>query len=44
MITLRKSADRGKTNIGWLDSKHSFSFGDYSDPAHESFGALRVIN
>jgi hypothetical protein len=44
MITLRKSADRGKTNIGWLDSKHSFSFGDYYDPAHESFGALRVIN
>jgi hypothetical protein len=44
MITLRKSADRGKTNIGWLDSKHSFSFGEYYDPAHESFGALRVIN
>ena len=44
MITLRKSADRGKTNIGWLDSRHSFSFGEYFDPAHESFGALRVIN
>lgn len=44
MITLRKSDDRGATKIGWLDSKHSFSFGDYYDPAHESFGALRVIN
>jgi len=44
MITLRKSAERGKTNIGWLDSRHSFSFGEYYDPAHESFGALRVIN
>jgi redox-sensitive bicupin YhaK (pirin superfamily) len=44
MITVRKSEDRGKTKIGWLDSKHSFSFGDYYDPAHESFGPLRVIN
>ena len=44
MITLRKSEERGATQIGWLDSKHSFSFGDYYDPAHESFGALRVIN
>jgi redox-sensitive bicupin YhaK (pirin superfamily) len=44
MITVRKSADRGITKIGWLDSRHSFSFGDYYDPANESFGALRVIN
>jgi len=44
MITLRKSDERGKTKIGWLDSRHSFSFGDYYDPANESFGALRVIN
>jgi redox-sensitive bicupin YhaK (pirin superfamily) len=44
MITLRKSEQRGQTKIGWLDSKHSFSFGDYYDPKHESFGALRVIN
>jgi redox-sensitive bicupin YhaK (pirin superfamily) len=44
MITLRKSDERGTTKIGWLDSRHSFSFGDYYDPAHESFGALRVIN
>jgi redox-sensitive bicupin YhaK (pirin superfamily) len=44
MITLRRSDERGKTRIGWLDSRHSFSFGDYYDPAFENFGALRVIN
>ena len=44
MITVRKSEDRGKTHIDWLDSRHSFSFGDYYDPANESFGPLRVIN
>ena len=44
MITVRRAEDRGKTQIAWLDSRHSFSFGDYYDPANESFGALRVIN
>ncbi len=44
MITLRRSDERGQTRIDWLDSRHSFSFGDYYDPAHESFGPLRVIN
>ncbi len=44
MITIRKSAERGTTKIDWLDSRHSFSFADYDDPAFESFGALRVIN
>jgi redox-sensitive bicupin YhaK (pirin superfamily) len=44
MMTLRRSGERGRTKIGWLDSRHSFSFGDYYDPAHESFGPLRVIN
>jgi hypothetical protein len=44
MITLRRSEDRGNTKIDWLESRHSFSFGEYYDPANESFGALRVIN
>ena len=44
MLTLRKSDERGKTRIDWLDSKHTFSFGDYRDPNHDHFGPLRVIN
>ncbi|HKX64403.1 MAG TPA: pirin family protein [Rhizomicrobium sp.] len=44
MITVRKSDERGCNKMDWLESRHSFSFGGYYDPAHESFGPLRVIN
>lgn len=43
-LTLRKAEDRGTANFGWLDSRHSFSFGEYHDPQHVGFGPLRVIN
>lgn len=44
MIIIRPREDRGKTALGWLDSRHTFSFGDYNDPEHMGFRALRVIN
>ncbi len=44
MIKLLRSDDRGRTQWEWLDSRHSFSFGDYYDPANMGFRALRVIN
>jgi redox-sensitive bicupin YhaK (pirin superfamily) len=44
MIAVRKSANRGRTKIDWLDSRHSFSFGDYYDADQMGFRTLRVIN
>jgi redox-sensitive bicupin YhaK (pirin superfamily) len=45
MLTIRKGTERGVTRFGgWLDSRHTFSFGDYRDHRHHQFRTLRVIN
>jgi redox-sensitive bicupin YhaK (pirin superfamily) len=44
MISIRRAEDRGKSDLGWLDSRHTFSFADYYDPNQLGFSALRVIN
>lgn len=44
MFAVRKSAQRGRTHLSWLDARHSFSFGDYHDPAWHGFRSLRVLN
>ncbi len=44
MIAIREANDRGRANFGWLDSRHTFSFGHYYDPQFMGFGPLRVIN
>ena len=43
-MRLRRAQDRGVTDVGWLCSRHSFSFGDYYDPRNLGFRSLRVIN
>jgi len=44
MLLIRRAIDRGRANLGWLDSRHTFSFADYHDPRYMGFGPLRVIN
>ena len=44
MLQIRKAAERGRFKNNWLDSQHSFSFGDYYDPKHMGISVLRVIN
>jgi redox-sensitive bicupin YhaK (pirin superfamily) len=41
-IQIRRAEERGRTQWGWLDSRHTFSFGAYDDPDHMGFRALRV--
>ncbi len=44
MIRLRRSNERGRANHGWLDTRFTFSFAEYHDPAHVHYRALRVLN
>ena len=44
MLTLRPSDERGHFDFGWLDTRHSFAFGEYFAPAHVRFSDLRVLN
>lgn len=43
MIAIRKAEERGRTKFDWLDSRHTFSFGEYYDPRHMGFRAPRVM-
>jgi hypothetical protein len=44
MVTIRRADERGRTNWQWLDSRHSFSFGEYFDSSHMGYRTLRVLN
>jgi redox-sensitive bicupin YhaK (pirin superfamily) len=44
MLEIRKASERGRASFGWLDSRHTFSFGQYHDPAQQGFSDLLVIN
>jgi redox-sensitive bicupin YhaK (pirin superfamily) len=44
MLTIRRAEDRGNFDFGWLDTRHTFSFGEYLDPEHMGFRTFRVIN
>jgi redox-sensitive bicupin YhaK (pirin superfamily) len=44
MLLIRRADDRGRANLGWLDSRHTFSFADYYDDRFMGYGPLRVIN
>lgn len=44
MLTIHRAQDRGKSTFSWLDSQHTFSFGQYMDPRNMGFSDLRVIN
>ena len=44
MMQIRRADERGRTRLGWLDGRHSFSFGDYYDGDHMGFRTLRVLN
>ena len=44
MIEVRASEDRGTTQLGWLDGRHTFAFGGYADPTFRGFRSLRVLN